>query len=281
MKNHQLNLIKIKSKWISDKLFAGNFLSKFTGEWLSFKELREYDSNDDYKSIDWLTSAKMNKPFVKVNETERNNNIILAFDISKSIEAQVGTQGKSKKDILSEISNIIAYSFIKNNDRIGAVFFSDKIEKAVPLSKNKNILAIITNVLHKYKPVSSGTNIGQCLKYLVNSFPKNSIVIIFSDFYTNENFEKYLAIASQKFKLLAIKFADSADEMLITSGIIKVYNNETGQMQFVKLTPKLKADIMQKQTEMKAVLKKHIRHFVEITNFDDYLKALLSLFNNA
>ena len=272
-------ILKIKSNWISNKIFSGNFLSKFFGQSLEIKELREYDYSDDYRTIDWNTTARMNKPFVKVNEIERSNDIVLLIDISKSIESFFDEK-ISKKKLIAEISFLLIHSLIKNQDRIGAIFFSDIIEKVIPLTKNKNVLPMIMEYLHTYKPQNRGTNFSNCLEYSINLFPQKTILIIFSDFYFVDDFEKILSITSKKFKIISIKIADNNADLMIEKGIIRVFDGEKEEKKIISLNSKMKKEIKEKSIKSNLFIKKYVRNFIEITNYQRLYSQLENLFKN-
>jgi uncharacterized protein (DUF58 family) len=275
--------IKFNSAIISKQLFAGNFLSVFSGQGINFKELREYNFGDDIKSIDWLATAKTNKTYVKINEEERQQNIIFLLDVSKSIEfGQVknGKLFKNKKDIIAELCFTVAYSSIKNNDKIGAVFFSERIEKVIPLSNQTNNISLIAKTLYDFEPQKSGTNFSSSLKFINSAFKKDTIIFIFSDFFTELNFEKELSIAAKKFKLLAIQITDFSEESISDLGLIKTYNKETNKIEYIEVSNKILEEAKKSQKKLKDLMKKNSINFVNFEINENYLSKLKAFFDN-
>ena len=275
--------IKLSSAILSKQLFAGNFLSIFSGQGMNFKELREYNFGDDIKSIDWSATAKTNKTYVKINEEERQQNIIFWVDVSKSIEfGQVknGELLKNKKDIISELCFLLAYSSIKNNDKIGAIFFSEKIEKIIPLSNQTNSISLIAKTLYDFEPQNSGTDFSTALKFINTAFKKDTIIFIFSDFFTNLNFEKELSIAAKKFKLLAFQITDFSEEKIIKNdfGLIKTFNREANKIEYIEVSNKILEDAKNSQKRLKDLMKKFAINFLTIEINENYLAKLKAFF---
>ena len=275
--------IKLSSAILSKQLFAGNFLSIFSGQGMNFKELREYNFGDDIKSIDWSATAKTNKTYVKINEEERQQNIIFWVDVSKSIEfGQVknGELLKNKKDIISELCFLLAYSSIKNNDKIGAIFFSEKIEKIIPLSNQTNSISLIAKTLYDFEPQNSGTDFSSALKFINTAFKKDTIIFIFSDFFTNLNFEKELSIAAKKFKLLAFQITDFSEEKIIKNdfGLIKTFNREANKIEYIEVSNKILEDAKNSQKRLKDLMKKFAINFLTIEINENYLAKLKAFF---
>jgi len=275
--------IKLSSAILSKQLFAGNFLSIFSGQGMNFKELREYNFGDDIKSIDWSATAKTNKTYVKINEEERQQNIIFLVDVSKSIEfghMKNGELLKNKKDIISELCFLLAYSSIKNNDKIGAIFFSEKIEKIIPLSNQTNSISLIAKTLDDFEPQNSGTDFSTALKFINTAFKKDTIIFIFSDFFTNLNFEKELSIAAKKFKLLAFQITDFNEEKIIKNdfGLIKTFNREANKIEYIEVSNKILEDAKNSQKRLKDLMKKFAINFLTIEINENYLAKLKAFF---
>jgi len=250
---------------------------------MNFKELREYNFGDDIKSIDWSATAKTNKTYVKINEEERQQNIIFLVDVSKSIEfGQVknGELLKNKKDIISELCFLLAYSSIKNNDKIGAIFFSEKIEKIIPLSNQTNSISLIAKTLDDFEPQNSGTDFSTALKFINTAFKKDTIIFIFSDFFTNLNFEKELSIAAKKFKLLAFQITDFNEEKIIKNdfGLIKTFNREANKIEYIEVSNKILEDAKNSQKRLKDLMKKFAINFLTIEINENYLAKLKAFF---
>jgi uncharacterized protein (DUF58 family) len=280
---NKINSIKLNSTMLSKQLFAGNFLSIFNGQGINFKELREYSIGDDFRSIDWTTTARMNKPFVKINEDERQQHIIFMVDVSKSIEfanSQNSYFKKNKKDIISELCFLLAQSSISNKDKIGAIFFSEIIEKVVPLSNSANTISQIASNLIDYEPTRGGTNFNLALNYLNATIKKNTIVIVFSDFFIEPNFEKELAIATNKFKLIIIQINNKNETNQLNFGIIKTLNKETEKIEYLKINQKTVSLAIQKQQQIHLLIEKYKVPFINIALEDNYLVNLKYFFDN-
>jgi uncharacterized protein (DUF58 family) len=275
MKDTQATLRKIKlsSAIISKQLFGGNFTSIFNGNGMQFKELREYSTDDDYRNIDWKTTAKMNRPFIKVNEEERQQHIVFLIDVSKSVEAN------NKKNIIAELCFLLAYSSIANDDKVAAVFFSDVIERTVPLSNSRNNISLIANYLLDYQPTQSGTNIQNALQYATRSFKRNAIVFIISDFFTPIDYQKEIAIASQKFKLIALQITNTLDIELNVSGLLPIYNSETGKIQLTEITKQTKMMLQQHQAALTHLFNANKTNFLQLNTDKDYLTRLKLFFD--
>lgn len=282
---NKIKYLKLNSAMLSTQLFAGNFLSIFSGQGTNFKELRQYYAGDDFRTIDWATTARFNQPFVKINEEERQQNIVFLIDISKSIEfgnIQNNKTIKNKKDIVAELCFLLAYSSVKNNDQIGAVFFSDKIEKVVPLSKKQSNIPTIVKMLYDFETTNTGTNLEKAIKFANTRFKKNTIIFIISDFFTDVNFEKNIIIASKKFKLIAIQITDLNETNITAAGLIKVLNKETNEIEYIDISNSsatfMHAEHEQKKIEM--LMKKNSIHFIKIDINENYLVRLKLFFDN-
>ena len=226
---------------------------------MSFKGIREYNQNDDFRTIDWSATAKMQRPFVKENEADRNLNILFAIDVSKSLDSIFdSSKEKNKREIICEISSLMSYANNQNNDRTGVVFFSDVIECSYGLSNRKDVPSILSHILLNYTPMSAGSDFSICLKYIIDVFPKNTVVIIFSDFLFKDDFEKTLKIAAKKFKLIGIELeCEFTNNEEISDGIYRIYDKEIGKEIIVDITKKSLDAIRKKQQEKKTLLKKY------------------------
>ena len=197
--------IEIKSRRLSDNLFGGEYLSTFKGRGMTFSEVRKYEFGDDIRSIDWNVTARYNEPFIKIFEEERELTVMLLVDVSGS-EA-FATKNKLKKEIITEIAATLAFSALKNNDKVGAILFSDKVELFIPPNKGKSHILRIIRELIEFTPNSIKTNIDSSLRFLLNVIQKKAIVFLLSDF-INENYDKSLKLASKKFDLTGIRIYD-------------------------------------------------------------------------
>ena len=218
--------IEIRTKGLSKSIFSGEYHSAFKGMGMAFAEVRPYKYGDEVKHIDWNVTARTDEPHIKIFEEERELNVILLIDVSKS--AFFGTTGKFKKDLATEITALIAFSAIANNDKVGAILFSDRIEKYIPPKKGKkHILRIIRETLY-YQPSGTKTDIGLALKHLNNVFKKRSIVFLLSDFISSD-FLKPLQIANKKHDLIAVRIFDDFEIKLPNVNILRTVDTETGQ----------------------------------------------------
>ena len=247
--------IEIKTKGLSNHIFAGEYQTAFKGKGMAFSEVREYQPGDDIRSIDWNVTARYNAPFVKVFEEEREMTVMLLIDVSAS--GNFGTQEQFKRELATELSAILAFSAIKNNDKVGVIFFTDKVEQFIPPKKGKShILRIIREVL-AFQPTGKGTNIAGALEYFNSVIKKRSIVFTLSDF-QDEAYDKNLKIASSKHDLTAIRIIDPAEEQLPDIGLVQLQNPETGAMGWVDTSSSI----------VRATYEKDYQNFV--ANFKSY-----------
>jgi uncharacterized protein (DUF58 family) len=222
--------IEIKTRGLSRHIFAGEYHSAFKGRGIAFSEVREYQYGDDIRSIDWNVTARFNHPYVKVFEEERELTVMLLIDVSGS--GNFGTKVSYKRDIMTEIAAVLSFSAIYNNDKIGVIFFSDKVEKFIPpLKGRKHILRIIRELLD-FTSQSKGTNLDEPLRFLTNAIKKRCTTFIISDFIVPE-FEESLRIASNKHDIVALKVYDPLEQSIPDIGFIKVSDSETGEEQWI------------------------------------------------
>jgi uncharacterized protein (DUF58 family) len=223
--------IEIKTRGLSNHIFAGEYHSTFKGRGMSFSEVREYTPGDDVKSIDWNVTARFSHPFVKVFEEERELTLMLLVDVSTS--SLFGTQLRSKRELISEICAVLAFSATTNNDKVGVIFFSDKIEKYIPPKKGRShILRIIRELIALEPKQSGGTNIGMALDYLNNVLKKRTIAFLLSDF-VSKTYESGLQIASRKHDLIGIHVHDKYDRELPNAGLLQVMDAETRELRWI------------------------------------------------
>lgn len=217
--------IEIKTRGLSSQIFSGEYHSAFKGRGMAFSEVREYIQGDDIRSIDWNVTARFNAPYVKVFEEERELTVILLVDVSGS--GEFGTQSQFKKDLITELCAVLSFSAIQNNDKIGIIFFSDKIERFIPPKKGKTHILRIIRELIEFKPENSKTNINEALRYVSNVIKKKSIVFIISDF-IDKNFDDALKLTNKKHDLVAFKIYDPGENELPEVGLIRMQDAETG-----------------------------------------------------
>ena len=272
--------IEIKTKGLSNHIFAGEYHTAFKGKGMAFSEVREYQPGDDIRSIDWNVTARYNSPFVKVFEEEREMTVMLLIDVSAS--GNFGTQEQFKRELATELAAILAFSAIKNNDKVGVIFFTDKVEEFIPPKKGKShILRIIREVL-AFQPTGKGTDIAGALEYFSAVIKKRSICFILSDFMSKE-FDMPLKIASKKHDLVALRIHDIREDTLPNVGLVPMQDAETEKMLFVDTSSKKVRDNFAKnRAQATAKLRKLFPasgvDLIDITTGTDYVKPLINFF---
>ena len=223
--------IEIKTRGLSRNIFAGQYHSAFKGRGMAFSEVREYQYGDDIRDIDWNVTARYVRPYVKVFEEERELTVMLLIDVSGSRD--FGSVNVMKKEVITEIAATLAFSAIQNNDKIGVVFFSDKIEKFIPPQKGKKHILYVIRELIDFQPDKKQTNIAQALKYLTNAIKKRCTAFLISDFIDKDGFKEALTIANRKHDVVAIQVYDRRETELPAVGLIKIKDAETGQERWI------------------------------------------------
>ena len=273
--------IEIKTRGLSNNIFAGEYHSAFKGRGMAFSEVREYQYGDDVRDIDWNVTARFNKPYVKVFEEERELTVMLLIDVSGSLD--FGTQKQLKRDMVTEIAATLAFSAIQNNDKIGVVFFSDKIEKYIPPKKGrKHILYIIREMLD-FHAESRRTNVAQAIEFLTGVSKRRCTAFLLSDFFDRQEFLQQLTIANRKHDVVAIQVYDKRACELPNVGLMKVVDSETGYEQYVdtgskKLRESYKRYWQKQQADLKETFTKSNVDSVSIATDEDYVKSLMGLF---
>jgi len=227
--------IEIRTRGISSQLFSGEYHSAFKGRGMAFSEVREYNPGDDIRTIDWNVTARFHHPYIKVFQEERELTVILLVDVSRS--ESFGTRTQFKKDLITELCAVIAFSALQNNDKIGVIFFSDKIEKFIPPKKGKSHILRIIRELIEFEPESRGTDISEALKYLNNVVKKRSIVFMMSDFIADD-FENALKIAGRKHDTIALRIYDKFEAEPPDLGIVRISDPETGRQSWIDTSDK-------------------------------------------
>jgi uncharacterized protein (DUF58 family) len=274
--------IEIKTRGLSRNIFAGEYHSAFKGRGMAFSEVREYQFGDDIRNIDWNVTARYNHPFVKIFEEERELTVMLLIDVSGSRE--FGTQEKMKKNIITEISAILSFSAIQNNDKIGVIFFSDKIEKFIPPKKGKSHILRIIRELIDFEPEDRGTNIAETLRYLTNAIKKRCTAFVISDFMDDsKDLEMALSIANNKHDVVALKIYDTRETELPPIGLVKLKDAETGKYIVVDSASKKTRDLyrrwwLEHSAKLDAMFKKCGVDNTAINTSEDYVKSLVALF---
>jgi uncharacterized protein (DUF58 family) len=273
--------IEIKTRGLSRNIFAGQYHSAFKGRGMTFSEVREYQYGDDIRDIEWNVTARYVRPYIKVFEEERELTVMLLIDVSGSWE--FGSVNAMKKDIITEIAATLAFSAIQNNDKIGVIFFSDKIEKFIPPQKGKKHILYIIRELIDFQPDEKKTDINQVLKYMTNAIKKRCTAFLISDFIDKENFKDALTIANRKHDIVAIQVYDHRETELPSVGLMKIKDAETGEERWIDTSSAKVRDIYgqwwnQRQQEMNDSFKKCRVDVVSIRTEDDYVKSLMTLF---
>lgn len=274
--------IEIKTRGLSSNIFAGQYHSAFKGRGMAFSEVREYQFGDDTRDIDWKVTARYVRPYVKVFEEERELTVMLLIDVSGSKD--FGTVSQMKRDVTTEIAATLAFSAIQNNDKIGVIFFSDKIEKFIPPQKGRRHILYIIRELIDFRPDDRQTDINQALKYLTNAIKKRCTAFLLSDFIDRGNYRDALTIANRKHDIVAIQVYDRRETELPSVGLMKVRDAETGQERWIDSSSKRVREAYRtwwdkRQAEMNAAFQKSRIDAVSIRTEDDYVKALLALFD--
>ena len=275
--------IEIKTRGLSQNIFAGQYHSAFKGRGMAFAEVREYQFGDDVRDIDWNVTARFRKPYVKVFEEERELTVMLLVDVSGSLD--FGTHSRMKSEMATEIAATIAYSAIQNNDKIGVVFFSDRIEKYIPPKKGrKHILYIIREMLD-FKPESRKTDIGGAMEFFTRVMKRRTTAFVLSDFYDRHDFFKQMQIANNKHDVMAIQVYDKWAKALPDVGLVKVVDAESGHEMYVDTSSKKVRAAharywIERQQMLKDTLSRANVDWVSVATDDDYVKAMMHLFDS-
>jgi len=278
----RVRAIEIKSRGLSRNIFAGEYHSAFKGRGMAFSEVREYQYGDDIRSIDWNVTARFNHPYVKIFEEERELTVMLLVDVSGS--SIFGSQSMLKKNMITEISAVLAFSAIQNNDKIGVLFFSDRVEKFIPPKKGrKHILHIIRELIN-FKPESSLTDLSEPLRYLTNAIKKKCTAFLLSDF-LSKDFEEALKIAKNKHDLVALKIYDQREIELPPVGLIRLKDAETGKEKWIDTMSSYTRNIYkmwwsQQVNKTEKMFRRNGIDQASISTGEDYVKPLMKLFKS-
>lgn len=277
----KIRKIEIKTRGLSQDIFAGEYHTAIKGRGVIFSEVREYQYGDDIRDIDWNVTARHNKPFVKVYEEERELTMMLLIDVSGS--RNFGAVGIEKKEMMAEIAATLAFSSIQNNDKVGVIFFSDKVEKFIPPKKGRKHILLIIREIIDFHPENTGTDINLVLEYMTNMVKKRCTAFLISDFIDDHDYTKSMSIANRKHDLVAVQVYDKRDTQLPDVGLLRMRDSETGRMLWVdtsssktrKMYDRMWYDRQQKLTETT------LRSGVDIASIatdEDFVKSLLGLF---
>ena len=275
--------IEIKTRGLSSNIFAGEYHSAFKGRGMTFSEVREYQYGDDIRDIEWNVTARFGKPYVKVFEEERELTVMLLVDVSGSLD--FGSVKQFKRDMVTEIAATLAFSAIQNNDKIGVIFFSDKIEKFIPPKKGRKHILYIIRELLDYKPESQRTNVAYALEYLTRAIKRRCIAFVLSDFLDQHSFLQPLSIASHKHDVVAIQVYDRRVAELPNIGLLKVHDAETGEEQVIDTSSRAVREAQarwwkQQTMRLKDTFSRSQVDAVSVRTDQDYVSVLRGLFAN-
>lgn len=277
----KIRKIEIKTRGLSQNIFAGEYHSAYKGRGVIFSEVREYVPGDDVRDIDWNVTARQNKPFVKVYEEERELTVMLLADVSGS--RSFGAVGEAKMEKMAEIAATLAFSSIQNNDKVGMIMFSDKIEKFIPPKKGrKHILLLIREIIN-YQPENEGTDIDQALRFLTNAIKKRTAAFLISDLIDTHDYTQSLMIASRKHDLVTLQVYDKRDCEMPNVGLVKMRDLETGETAWIDTSSKSVRKTYAKawydrQQWISSVMTKSGVDMTSIATDEDFVKALLGMF---
>ena len=277
----QVRKIEIKTRGLSSNIFAGQYHSAFKGRGMAFSEVREYQVGDDVRDIDWNVTARFRRPFVKVFEEERELTVMLLIDVSGSLD--FGTTERTKREMATEMAAILAFSAIQNNDKIGVIFFSDRIEKYIPPKKGRKHILYIIHEMLDFKPESKRTNVAAAIEYLTRVMKRRCIAFVVSDFYAENSFQKELQIANSKHDVVAIQVYDQRAKALPNVGLMKVKDAETGHEMFIdtasaKLRRAHTEYWLERMNTLKTTFAQSNVDWVSVATNEDYVKAMMLLF---
>ncbi len=280
--------IEIKTRALSHQIFAGEYHSAFKGRGMAFSEVREYQYGDDVRNMDWNVTARLRTPYVKVFEEERELNVVLLVDVSRS--RLFGTVGSSRKDVLAEIAAVLSFSAIINNDKVGALFFSEKVEKFIPPKKGRSHLLHIIREIIEFEPTVDGTDISEALRYLTNAIKKKCTAFVLSDMLDvnkdgSPRYEEALKVAVNRHDLSVIEVYDPRERSIPDVGLIHIKDSETGRAAWVNTSDRKMRLAYEEwfrnveQTSSRLFMKYNVDK-VSIALDDDYVKGLMALFKN-
>ena len=273
--------IEIKTKSLSRNIFAGQYHSAFKGRGMEFSEVSEYQFGDDVRDIDWNVTARFHRPYVKVFEEERELTVMLVIDVSGSLD--FGTVNQMKRDLVAEIAATLAFSAIENNDKIGVIFFSDRIEKYIPAKKGrKHILYIIRELLN-FRPKSHHTDLAMVTAYLTRVMKRHCTAFILSDFYDQKDFLAEMEIANRKHDVVAIQVYDKFAKELPNVGLLNVVDSESGRELLIDTSSKKLRQAhysywCQREEKLKLIFSKSKIDWISVSTNENYVRSLMILF---
>lgn len=279
--------IEIRTKALSRQIFAGEYHSAFKGRGMAFSEVREYQWGDDVRTMDWNVTARLRAPYIKVFEEERELTVVLLIDVSRS--GQFGTSVQTKRERIAEIAAVLSYSAILNNDKVGALFFSDKIEKFIPPGKGRLHLLHIIREMLELRPSSDGTDIGAALRFLSNAVKKKCTAFLLSDMLDvtgdgSPRYEESLKVAALRHDLSIIKVFDPRERAIVPMGLVHIKDSESGVCSWINTDSRRVRDAYRDwfaalSRKESAIFNRYRIDNVEISTDTDYVKSLMALFN--
>lgn len=279
---NKVRKIEIKARGLSNNIFAGQYHSAFKGRGMAFSEVREYQYGDDVRDIDWNVTARFHRPYIKVFEEERELTVMLLIDVSGSLD--FGTQCATKREIVAEIAATLAFSAIQNNDKIGVIFFTDKIEKYIPPKKGRKHILFIIRELLDFQPESHKTDVKQAIEFFTSVLKRHCTAFLMSDFYTSNDFEHALTVCNRKHDVVAVQVYDRRAEQLPDVGLMRVCDAETGHEMYIDTSDKRLRRAhhdfwLARQNNLSQIFSHSNVDKVTIATNDDYVKLLLQLFS--
>ncbi len=277
----QVRRLEIKTRALTNNIFAGEYHSVFKGRGMSFAEVREYQPGDDIRDIDWNVTARMNRPYVKVFEEERELTLMLVIDLSAS--QSFGTRERTQRELAAEIAATLSFSAIQNNDKVGVIFFTDRVEKFIPPKKGRKHILYIIRELLSFQPKGQRTDIGTALEYLMRVMTKRTITFVLSDFLDTSDYSRPLLVTARKHDLIGLQLYDKWMADLPDVGLLKLTDAETGHEQIID-TSSSKVRLHQKkwwslhQAKLKQNFQTHGVDLVSVSTDGDYVRPLMSLF---
>lgn len=273
--------IEIKTRGLSQNIFAGQYHSAFKGKGMEFAEVREYQFGDDVRDIDWNVTARFHRPYVKIFEEERELTVMLLIDVSGSLD--FGTMSQTKRDMVTEIAATIAFSAIQNNDKIGVIFFSDRIEKYIPPKKGRRHILYIIRELLDFQPESHKTDVGMATAFLTRMMKRRCTSFVISDFYDNKDFLQEMEIANRKHDIVAIQVYDQRAKQLPNIGLMKVRDAESGHEMYIDTADKRLRRAhtqywLSREQYLKETFAKSKVDWTSVATNEDFAKALMLLF---
>lgn len=273
--------IEIKTRGLSQNIFAGEYHSAFKGRGVIFSEVREYQPGDDVRDIDWNVTARHNKPYVKVYEEERELTLMLLIDVSGSED--FGARGVEKKEMMAELAATLAFSSLQNNDKVGVIFFSDRIEKFIPPKKGKKHILLIIREIIDFRPQSRGTDIKVALEFMTNALKKRVTAFLLSDFIDTHDYSHQMTMANKKHELAAIQVYDERDSKLPDIGLMHVADLETGTERWIDTSSKKVRKAYERawydrQQRLASTAARSGVELAQVRTDEDYVKALLAVF---